>query len=283
MENKNIELYFKLLRNQICNTFENIENRSKNNKKKIGNNKFIKKSWKRKPDKGYSTGGGGVMSIMKGDIFEKVGVNISTVFGKFSNEMKNKIPGASKKTDFYATGISLVSHMKSPIIPAAHMNLRFIQTTKSWYGGGIDLTPMCGKSLNIKKKFHNELKKTCDQHDPRYYKKFKEWCDSYFYLPHRKEPRGMGGIFFDYLDNNLENNFLFIKDVGETFLKIYPNIITQNINKKWNAKQKQEQLIKRGRYVEFNLLYDRGTAFGLQTGGNVEAIFMSLPPEVYWL
>ena len=281
---KNIELFFKSLRNDICNSFENIENSNPNNKNKPHKTfNFKRKKWKRKADKGFASGGGGVISIMKGKVFENVGVNISSVQGRFSTEMRKKIPGANKTGKFYATGISLVAHMHSPFIPAAHMNLRFIHTTKSWFGGGIDLKPAIGNSKIIKKHFHSDLKQMCDYHNPSYYKRFKEWCDNYFYLPHREEARGMGGIFFDNIDKDLDKNFLFIQDVGKVFLQIFPEIIKKNMHKRWTNEQKEKQLIKRGRYVEFNLLYDRGTAFGLQTGGNIEAIFMSLPPNVSWL
>ena len=281
---KNIELFFKSLRNDICNSFENIENSNPNNKNKPHKTfNFKRKKWKRKADKGFASGGGGVISIMKGKVFEKVGVNISSVQGRFSTEMRKKIPGTNKTGKFYATGISLVAHMHSPFIPAAHMNLRFIHTTKSWFGGGIDLTPAIGNAKIIKKHFHSDLKQMCDYHNPSYYKRFKEWCDNYFYLPHREEARGMGGIFFDNIDKDLDKNFLFIQDVGKVFLQIFPEIIKKNMHKRWTNEQKEKQLIKRGRYVEFNLLYDRGTAFGLQTGGNIEAIFMSLPPNVSWL
>ena len=281
---KNIELFFKSLRNDICNSFENIENSNPNNKNKPHKTfNFKRKKWKRKADKGFASGGGGVISIMKGKVFEKVGVNISSVQGRFSTEMRKKIPGANKTGKFYATGISLVAHMHSPFIPAAHMNLRFIHTTKSWFGGGIDLTPAIGNAKIIKKHFLSDLKQMCDYHDLSYYKRFKEWCDNYFYLPHREEARGMGGIFFDNIDKDLDKNFLFIQDVGKVFLQIFPEIIKKNMHKRWSNEQKEKQLIKRGRYVEFNLLYDRGTAFGLQTGGNIDAIFMSLPPNVSWL
>ena len=223
------------------------------------------------------------MSIMHGRVFEKVGVNISTVYGAFPNDMKNKIPGAKLNPNFYATGISLVAHMHSPLIPSAHFNTRFICTSKNWFGGGADLTPTyLNKSKKISKDFHNALKKTCDIHNPAYYPKFKKWCDEYFFLPHRNEARGLGGIFFDNLDNNFEKNFNFIKDIGNTFSEIFSKIVMSKINNQWNQSQKNAQLLKRGRYVEFNLLYDRGTAFGLQTKGNIDAIFMSLPPEVSW-
>jgi coproporphyrinogen III oxidase len=272
------------LRNQICLTFENIEKSlSSGNNLSLQPGKFITKPWKRKPDEGYSSGGGGVMSVMHGRVFEKVGVNISTVMGSFTDEMRNKIPGAKDNPNFYATGISLVAHMHSPLIPAAHFNTRFIRTTKNWFGGGSDLTPTyMHRSKSVSNIFHSKLKKTCDQYNPLYYPKYKKWCDEYFYLPHRKEQRGLGGIFFDYLENNFENDFNFVKDIGQTFLESYSKIIRSKMHKEWNDKQKKDQLIRRGRYVEFNLLYDRGTAFGLKTEGNIDAIFMSLPPMASW-
>ena len=281
---KFIEKYFYNLRNQICSEFESIENIiSENTNINLNPGKFKRKIWKRKPDKGYLSGGGGIMSIMYGRVFEKVGVNISTVMGSFTEEMKNKIPGAENNPNFYATGISVVAHMHSPLIPAAHFNTRFIRTTKNWFGGGADLTPTySNKSKNISKKFHANLKKTCDKYSSLYYPKYKKWCDEYFYLPHRKEKRGLGGIFFDYLENDFENDYEFVKDIGQTFIKTYSKIVKENINKTWTKKQKNDQLFKRGRYVEFNLLYDRGTAFGLKTEGNIDAIFMSLPPNVSW-
>lgn len=283
-EYKFIEKNFYNLRNQICSSFESIEKSLISGKHlSLPPGKFIKKPWKRKPDKGFSSGGGGVMSIMNGRVFEKVGVNISTVKGSFNEEMREKIPGAKENPNFYATGISLVAHMHSPLIPAAHFNTRFIRTTKNWFGGGSDLTPTyMNRSKSVSNMFHSQLKKTCDKYDPLYYPKYKKWCDDYFYLPHRKEKRGLGGIFFDYLDTDFDNNFNFIKDIGQTFLETYSKIIQSKINKDWNAKQKNDQLIRRGRYVEFNLLYDRGTAFGLKTEGNIDAIFMSLPPMVSW-
>ena len=283
-EYKYIEKNFSDLRNQICLTFESLENSlsdGPNNNLKSG--KFKNKRWKRKPDKGFSAGGGGVMSIMYGRVFEKVGVNISTVMGSFSKEMRNKIPGAKFNPNFYATGISVVAHMHSPLIPAAHFNTRFIKTTKNWFGGGTDLTPTyINQSKTISNKFHSNLKQTCDIHNPLYYPKYKKWCDEYFYLPHRKEKRGLGGIFFDYLDNDINDDFIFVKDIGQTFLKTYSKIVESNMGKTWTINQKKDQLIKRGRYVEFNLLYDRGTAFGLKTEGNIDAIFMSLPPLASW-
>jgi len=281
---KFIEKNFYNLRNQICSEFETIENNLKSHPNiNLKPGKFKRKTWKRRPDIGFSTGGGGVMSIMYGRVFEKVGVNISTVMGSFTEEMKNKVPGTKNNPNFYATGISLVAHMHSPLIPAAHFNTRFIRTTKNWFGGGADLTPTyINKSKNMSKIFHKNLQKTCDKYNPLYYPKYKKWCDEYFYLPHRKEKRGLGGIFFDYLEDDFENNYEFVKDIGQTFIKTYSKIVSEKINKVWTEKQKKDQLFKRGRYVEFNLLYDRGTAFGLKTEGNIDAIFMSLPPSVSW-
>ncbi len=264
--------WFKILRDQICTEFENIE---KEFSDKPG--KFKRKAWQREG------GGGGEMSIMHGNIFEKVGVNISTVHGEFSEQFRKEIPGAANDGKFWASGISLVAHMCSPLVPAVHMNTRFIVTSKEWFGGGADLTPMYPNEQDTKD-FHQAFKSACDKHDEGYYPKFKEECDKYFFLKHRNEPRGIGGIFYDYLNTgNFENDFAFTQDVGKTFLDIYPKLVRRHAKEKWTAEQRDHQLKKRGRYVEFNLLYDRGTKFGLMTGGNVEAILMSLPPEVKWL
>ena len=270
-------LWFKELRDKICQSFVEIEN-NKSIKKQII---FNQKTWDR------DGGGGGVISIMHGNVFEKVGVNISTVHGKFSREFRQQIPGAEENGLFWASGISVVSHMCNPYVPAAHMNTRMLVTGKGdkkkiWFGGGGDLTPTFNdmQSSNI---FHKDLKSICDKHDKSYYPKFKGWCDDYFYLPHRQEPRGVGGIFFDYLCNEDWNkDFSFIKDVGSIFLTSYLSIIKNRLSKKFNEKDRELQLIKRGRYVEFNLLYDKGTIFGLKTGGNTEAVLMSLPPKVSW-
>ena len=262
--------WFKLLQDIICRDLEKIE------KNKI---KFKSKKWRRNKIK--DEGGGEFRVLKDGKIFEKVGVNFSEVYGKFSNEIKKNIPGANKNPNFWASGISVVMHMKNPHIPAIHFNTRFIYTTHGWFGGGMDVTP-CVKDLKEKKTLHKELKKMCDRHDKNYYKKYKKWCDKYFYLPHRKEARGIGGIFFDYKKDNWEKDFKFIRDLGVTFKMIYNSIINKKYKKKWTSKEKELQYIKRGRYVEFNLLYDRGTKFGLQTGGNTEAILMSLPPNAKW-
>ena len=274
-EKKNItKNWFENLRNSICKEYENIEYK-KSKKKTL----FQKTNWKA----GGSSKGGGVFSLIKnGTVFDKVGVNISTVSGKFNNEFRKKIPGALKNPNFWASGISIVAHMKNPKVPAFHFNTRFIVTTKSWFGGGMDMTP-CIKDINQKKYFHSKIKNMCDIHNKKYYLEHKKNCDNYFYLPHRKEPRGDGGIFFDYLNSNdWVKDFNYTKDVGVTFLKVSSEIIKRKMFLKWNNKDKDKQLIKRGRYVEFNLLYDRGTKFGLNTNGNIEAIFMSLPPLAKW-
>ncbi len=262
--------WFKMLQDIICNEIESFENNS---------SKFISTSWDKNPIK--DEGGGEYRILKNGKIFDKVGVNFSEVHGKFSKDMKKKIPGAKKSPEFWATGISVVMHMKNPHIPAMHFNTRYINTTFGWFGGGMDVTP-CIEDLKEKKWFHNELRKTCSRHNKKYYRRYKKWCDEYFYLPHRKETRGIGGIFFDYKKDNWEKDFEFVRDIGLTFKNIFNSIISKKYKKKWNAEQKELQYIKRGRYAEFNLLYDRGTRFGLQTGGNVEGILMSLPPIAKW-
>ena len=262
--------WFKLLQDVICDDLEKLE------KNKI---KFKSKIWHRNKIK--DEGGGEFRILKNGKIFEKVGVNFSEVYGKFPNEIKKNIPGTNKNKKFWASGISVVMHMNNPHIPAIHFNTRFIYTSHGWFGGGMDVTP-CIKDLKEKKLLHNELKKMCDRHNKNYYKKYKKWCDKYFYLPHRKETRGIGGIFFDYKKDNWEKDFNFIRDLGVTFKMIFNSIINKKYKKKWTEKEKELQYVKRGRYTEFNLLYDRGTKFGLQTGGNVEGILMSLPPITKW-
>ncbi len=266
--------WFRDLRNRICARFEALED-ALVSEKPAG--RFTRTPW------AHHEGGGGEMSVMRGRVFEKVGVNISTVHGTFPEDFRKKIPGAEESGGkFWAAGLSLVAHMQSPLVPAVHMNTRRIFTSKGWFGGGADLTPMIPDDTDTAA-FHGVWKQCCDKHDPAYHEKFKAWCDEYFFLKHRNEPRGIGGIFYDYLDSgNLENDFAFTRDVGETFLNIYPQLVEKSMHKTWSKDQRDQQLVKRGRYVEFNLLYDRGTIFGLNSGGNVEAILMSLPPEVRW-
>ena len=271
--------WFTDLRDEICASFERIEKNQFNNNQNIN---FHKKKWER------NGGGGGVISVMKGNVFEKVGVNISTVHGEFSKEFRSQIPGAEDNGKFWASGISVVSHMCNPYVPAAHMNTRLLVTgegdkKKIWFGGGGDLTPIF-EDEKASSLFHKNFKLSCEKYNTDYYPRFKHWCDEYFYLPHRKESRGIGGIFFDYLNtNNWENDLSFVKDIGKTFLSSYLEIINSRINYKFTKNDRKEQLIRRGRYVEFNLLYDRGTIFGLKTGGNTEAVLMSLPPKVSWI
>ena len=262
--------WFKSLQEMFCKTISDFE------KNKIS---FKSTSWKRNLKK--DEGGGEYRILKDGKIFDKVGVNFSKVYGKFPKKFQQNIPGAQKDPRFWASGISVVMHMKNPLIPAMHFNTRYICTTFDWFGGGIDVTPS-KKDNKEKEQFHKTLRDMCNRHDKNYYKKYKKWCDEYFYLPHRKEPRGIGGIFFDYKKNNFEKNFKFVRDVGITFETIFQKIINRKIKKKWTSKDKENQYIKRGRYAEFNLLYDRGTKFGLQTGGNVEGILMSLPPHAKW-
>ncbi|MCB2081500.1 MAG: oxygen-dependent coproporphyrinogen oxidase [Hyphomicrobiales bacterium] len=266
--------WFHDLRDQICAAFESLEDALIESDKPAG--RFTRNIWEREG------GGGGEMSVMRGRVFEKVGVNISTVHGQFSEAFRKEIPGAQEDPNFWASGISLVAHMCSPLVPAVHMNTRFIVTSKCWFGGGADLTPMFPNDQDTAD-FHAIFKAACDAHNPDYYPKFKQWCDEYFFLKHRNEPRGIGGIFYDYLEEGAwEDNFHFTQDVGKAFLHIYPELVRRHIHQPWTTEQREHQLQKRGRYVEFNLLYDRGTRFGLMTGGNTEAILMSLPPEVTW-
>lgn len=281
--------WFKDLQDQIMTAFETLEDElTSGQKSDLPAGRFEKTEWTRTPQEEQSANGsvlkgGGRMAIMRGRVFEKIGVNFSQVHGTFSEDFAKQIPGAEESNgEFWASGVSLVAHMHSPLVPAVHMNTRMIATSKSWFGGGADLTPMFPDAQDIED-FHSAFKECCDKHDPEYYPEFKEWCDRYFFLPHRNEPRGIGGIFYDYLDRkSWEEDFAFTQDVGKTFNEIYCQLVRKSMLKDWTAEQREHQLIKRGRYVEFNLLYDRGTQFGLKTGGNTEAILMSMPPEVKW-
>lgn len=266
--------WFAALRDRICSEFEAIE-------AEAGEPcQFTRTAWDR------PGGGGGVMSVLRGQVFEKAGVNISTVCGTFTPEFAARIPGTEAGAAFWASGISLVVHPRSPKIPAVHMNTRLLVTAKGWFGGGGDLTPLQPGTTEANEDsafFHAAYQAACDKHDPSYYAKFKKWCDEYFFLPHRNEPRGAGGIFYDYLDSgNAEADFAFTRDVGEAFLAAYPPLVRRRLHSPYTPQEREAQLIRRGRYVEFNLLYDRGTMFGLKTGGNTEAILMSMPPEVKW-
>jgi coproporphyrinogen III oxidase len=269
--------WFGELRDRISAAFEKIEDEyAGSDAAALAPGRFVRKDWQREG------GGGGTMALMHGRVFEKVGVNISTVFGEFAPEFRNEIPGAAEDPRFWASGISLVAHMRSPLVPAVHMNTRHVVTSKAWFGGGSDLTPIYSDP-DAAAAFHAALAEACDGYETDAYARFKKWCDEYFYLPHRGEARGAGGIFFDYLDSgDWARDFAFVRSVGEAFVAVYPEIVRERMNQSWTTEQRQHQLVRRGRYVEFNLLYDRGTRFGLKTGGNVEAILMSLPPEAAW-
>lgn len=269
--------WYALLRDRLCAAFEALEDAYSGEQcADMPPGRFERKAWQR------PGGGGGTMAVMHGRVFEKIGVNISTVFGEFAPEFRAEIPGAVEDPHFWAGGISLVAHMRSPLVPAAHMNTRHIVTRKAWFGGGGDLTPIYPDEAAAAA-FHAALQRACDAYQADAYARFKKWCDDYFYLPHRNEPRGVGGIFFDYIDSgDWERDFAFSRGVGDAFLRVFPEIVRERMDHPWTPEQRQHQLVRRGRYAEFNLLYDRGTRFGLKTGGNVEAILMSLPPEAAW-
>lgn len=265
--------WFRELQTLLISALEAVENEFMGG---CDNARFERRPWQREG------GGGGTMALLRGTVLEKAGVNVSTVEGEFSEQFRHQIPGAADDPRFWASGISVVVHPRSPFVPAAHMNTRMIVTTRSWFGGGADMTPVFPNADDATS-FHAALRAACDAHDPSYYSRFSAWCDEYFFIPHRNEPRGIGGIFFDNLaSGNWDADFRFVQDVGRAFLDIYPKLVRRHMHRLWTDDERRSQLIKRGRYVEFNLLYDRGTRFGLMTGGNPEAVLMSLPPQAAW-